>query len=147
LFACADDENGDEQNDEIASRAKEIRAACSEAGQNDAIASPTAKICEACSELRQNDTIASPAAKICEAYNEAAHAVHALLLPQPLRLFNLRIWSAATCHLFLYEAIPPSRNTVPKRGHVRALRNFTTRLRWLTMQQRETDMKADATGD
>ena len=95
LFARPDDENGSEQNDEIASRTEEICATCSEAGQNDAIASPMQKICAACNKARQNDALALPPEKIREAYDEAADAVHALLLPQPLRLFNLRIWSAA----------------------------------------------------
>ena len=92
LFACADHKNGNEQNDEIASQTEKIREAYNEASENGELAQRTEKICEVCSEAGRNDEIAAAAEKIHAACNEASNAVHALLLPQALRLFNLRIF-------------------------------------------------------
>src|SRR5437588_10912319 len=87
----ANHKNGNEQDDEIASRTEKIRKALNEAPQNGELAQRTEKICEVCSEAGRNDEIAA-AEKIHAACNEASNAVHALLLPQALRLFNLRIF-------------------------------------------------------
>jgi hypothetical protein len=94
LLARTDHKNGNEQNDEIASRTEKIREACNEAPQNDELASRTEKICEACNEAGRNDQISAAAEKIHAPCHEVSNAVHALLLPQALRLFNLRIFFA-----------------------------------------------------
>ena len=94
-MARADHKNGNEQNDEIASRTEKIREACNEAPQNDELEPWTEKFGEARHGAGRNDETALAAEKIRATCYEASNAVHALLLPQALRLFNLRIFFSA----------------------------------------------------